>query len=1198
MSLLLISFAMKKNATLPFATPVFPCVKLQTRCFLWPFSLLCSTLPLAAETATVYLRAAADTRIFDASWGWNSNAGSGTDMGVYQSRDRSLLQFNFGALPTGFTVNSSVLALTATELYGGNANAESMNIFRLTQGWTEGGVTWNTYDGTNPWTTVGGTRDSTVMATSTANPNSGSQLTWDITSLAQGWANNTWANHGLIIINSGTTNGLHFATDEHGNASYRPVLTMSITTATSPAGGAWIWNGGAGGGSAVDGAGVWTDTNLWWNGAAATWADGNDAVFGAGSGTAGTVTISGTVAPKSIWFQPTGGGNYTLDGGTIDLAGNVSVIHTSVNGTINSTITNGTIFKQGSATLTLAGTNSHAGGTTIAGGTLKAASSAALGAAGNLISVSPGATLDINGQTLNGYTENIRIAGSGATASQGALGNSGATNMNAIRGITLTGNASIGGDNRWDIGRLDFNADPNVTVNHIDGGGFVLTKVGSNEIGLLSGAINLAGVVMNEGILSAHENTSFGSGPVTLNGGVLQPWGGLTTPNAFTVNGGTIRQATNHNDNYTGAFTLNAASTFDVATASLTVSGPMSGSGAISKTGGGLLVLSGNNTQTGTLSVNGGTVRFASGSGFATNGSVNMLNNGSFLLMGAPNQFGPNAGVSFNSASYSELALYGHNQTIASLASAHTFAVVQNSHGGYGAATASSTLTVNQSTDTTYHGIIRDNTGNDAFTLALVKDGSGTLTLNTISAHSGGTTVNGGTLAIASYNGNSGVKGTLVVNAGSTVTVAGDGTGLGYNPGQKITSLTVNGGTVTSAAGMHIWAIGGGVNMTGGTLQSNSGVSDAGGPTLEWNNTNVTTNASASTATIGGRIRMRTDNGATGITFNVADGAAATDLLLSAAITESGAQSITKQGAGTMVLTGANNYSGVTNITAGTVIGASNTALGVGGHNGATMTFIQDGATLGLQGGVSLDEHFHVWGSGVGGLGAVRSFSGNNTLTNAPGGGAGFALRSDTTVGVDADKLTVSGFYEDGGSFDLTKVGAGTLALTVPSTYTGGTAVNAGTLLLGANNPLPDASALSLSAGAKLATGGFSDSTGAFTLAGDAILDFGAGSSSSLTFADISAWTGVLKIYNYDGGVWTAGADKLFFTSNTLAPNMATGVEFYSDAGATLIGAGGGFLTGTTGELVPVPEPGLVGAVAALLGTLGWRERRFLLRRR
>jgi autotransporter-associated beta strand protein len=199
----------------------------------------------------------------------------------------------------------------------------------------------------------------------------------------------------------------------------------------------------------------------------------------------------------------------------------------------------------------------------------------------------------------------------------------------------------------------------------------------------------------------------------------------------------------------------------------------------------------------------------------------------------------------------------------------------------------------------------------------LTKDGLGKLTL-VWSEHSGGTTVNTGTLEYSAGGGYSLLRNVLTVNAGGTVSVLGDGTGLGYQGGSKVETLNIVGGTVTSAGTMHVWNIGGGVNMTGGTLQSNNGVSNANGPQLEWINSNVTTNASADTATIGGRIRMRADGGAPGITFNVADGTAATDLLVSAAITEaSGGRSITKTGAGTMVLSGANNYTGTTTVSEG-----------------------------------------------------------------------------------------------------------------------------------------------------------------------------------------------------------------------------------------------------------------------------------------
>ncbi|MCB1131771.1 MAG: autotransporter-associated beta strand repeat-containing protein, partial [Verrucomicrobiae bacterium] len=207
-----------------------------------------------------------------------------------------------------------------------------------------------------------------------------------------------------------------------------------------------------------------------------------------------------------------------------------------------------------------------------------------------------------------------------------------------------------------------------------------------------------------------------------------------------------------------------------------------------------------------------------------------------------------------------------------------------------------------------------------AGTGALTKSGSGTLTLTAVSNYTGGTIVDDGKLVLASgnANGTGRIRGALTVNASGTVETTGDSTGLGWV--DQISSVNINGGAVTSPGAMHIWNISGGITMTGGLLQSNNGTSDPNGPQLEWNRTNLTTLASTNTATIAGRIRMRNEGGYPGITFTVADGPATTDLLVSAAITEASAGlGITKAGAGTMKLAGANTFTGTTAVNEGTL---------------------------------------------------------------------------------------------------------------------------------------------------------------------------------------------------------------------------------------------------------------------------------------
>jgi autotransporter-associated beta strand protein len=617
------------------------------------------------------------------------------------------------------------------------------------------------------------------------------------------------------------------------------------------------------------------------------------------------------------------GGSLTLTGGGGEINKDIRkagagtlVLDKVVSGTASVTADGGN--------LTLTGANTYSGGTTVNGGILQAGNGSAFGDFGSTITVNSGGALDINGQNLQSYTNAIVLNGAGIDANTGALFNSGGLQINGIRHISLGSNATIGGNG----GRFDLGRDHTGTVNQ--GNGHVLTKVGSNTVSILNTSTGFSGVVINGGLLTAETDAALGTAPITINGGALGSWGDRTLSNTLTLAG---------------------AGGVDVQGGNLTLSGVVDGAGNLSKTGLNILTLTGNNTQTGTLSVNGGHVRFASSTGNATRGNVEMLNPGSFLLMAAPDQFGPNSGLLFNSSgSHNEFALYGNNQTIASLASTNGFAVVQNSHGGFGAASASSTLTVNQSTDTTYSGVFRDSTGSDAFTLALVKEGSGKLTMATNTSHTGGTTVDGGVLEIAGSSGGNGyLRGTATVNAGGELRyTGGDGTGFGFNGGNKIDTLNINGGLINSANTAHLYGVN--LNMTGGELRVSAG-------TIMWNYVTVNTAASASTALINGSITLRADNGFSNSTFNVADGTAATDLQLSGQISELyGAIGLTKNGAGTLELSGTSTYTGTTTVSAGTLL--------VTGALGATSVSVNGGAFGGtgtVSGALSINNgFFHV----------------------------------------------------------------------------------------------------------------------------------------------------------------------------------------------------------------------------------------------
>ena len=429
---------------------------------------------------------------------------------------------------------------------------------------------------------------------------------------------------------------------------------------------------------------------------------------------------------------------------------------------------------------------------------------------------------------------------------------------------------------------------------------------------------------------------------------------------------------------------------------------------------------------------------------------------------------------------------------------------------------------------------------------ALVKEGPGTMRLTAYNGYAGGTTVNGGTLEVAGANSGWGLlRGAVTVNSAGTLAITGgDGTGFGWN--SPVTSLTINGGTVDASGGAHVGF------GSYATVALNNGGTIAG--SWQWNGDSLLGFSSSgdNTNTINGALNLRSD-AAGNHTFNVSNGAAAVDLQVNANLTDQypeawwlSRSALVKTGAGTMVLAGNNSYDGQTYVQEGTLIAASSTALGPGGHDGNTMSWISDGATLALQGGVSLDEHFHVWGAGVGGLGAVRSISGNNALTNAPGGTGGYALRSNTTVGVDADTLTMSGFYNgDGGSYSLTKIGAGTLTLTAVSSYTGGTTVNDGTLVLsGSTSGITRIrGALTVNPGTSVISSG-GDSTGLGWI--DQVTSV-AINGGTITSAD------AMHIWNITGGVTRTGG--LLQSNNGVSTTSGPQLEWNRTGVTTLASA-------------------------------------------
>lgn len=165
----------------------------------------------------------------------NTNNGSATALQIGWSSGfelRSIKRFDVSSIPAKSKVDaSSSLVLNVSTAA---ASAQTFYLHRLTQaGWTEGGSTWNKYDGITTWTTAGGDYDATIWQTFDS-PTSTGTLTITGQGLADFIADALLNRSGLLDIlireNPFTTQVLMaYSSSENATSSNRPKLTVVYT---------------------------------------------------------------------------------------------------------------------------------------------------------------------------------------------------------------------------------------------------------------------------------------------------------------------------------------------------------------------------------------------------------------------------------------------------------------------------------------------------------------------------------------------------------------------------------------------------------------------------------------------------------------------------------------------------------------------------------------------------------------------------------------------------------------------------------------------------------------------------------------------------------------------------------------------------------------------------------------------------------
>jgi len=642
---------------------------------------------------------------------------------------------------------------------------------------------------------------------------------------------------------------------------------------------------------------------------------GTGSMTKAGSGTlvlSGTNTYSGntTISAGALIIDGSGSlasGNYA---GNIsnngELAFNTSTAQT-LSGIISGT---GSLTQNGSGTVFLSGNNTYTGNTTISDGTLQLDSGGTINNSvgiinnGNLtynnslvntaalvsgtgnISVgtasSTGTTLQLtstlgvtgalsvyNGNVLdlNGYSSPnaISIAGTGIS-SGGALINSNATAALQSGAVTLTADASIGGSG-------------NLTISGNISGAYSLTKIGAGST-TLSGANTYSGnTTISGGTLSVSSDANLGTAP------------GSATTNSLVLNGGTLEATANFTLDANRGISLGTSNgTFSIdPSVSLNYAGIMAGTGNMTKSGSGTLVLGGANTYNGTTTISAGTL-IVNSSGSLGSGSYasNISNSGNltFNTTTAQALSGIISGAgNLTQNGVGKLTLTGTNTYSGSTTIGSGANLQLGNNGTTGAIDSTSslvdngTLTFNRSNAVTYNGEISGTGG-------LTKAGSGTLSLTAANTYSGSTNVTAGTLQIGaggtagSVNGNSAVNissgTTFVVNRSDNVTLANAISGSGNLSaiGSNVTTLT---GAATYSGTTNV--TNGGIVFTNNATPSTSGFIGNGTVTIQPNGS-----AFSSARTLSYTYASTL----TGLTVGNATSTSNTDLTVSSAINISG----------------------------------------------------------------------------------------------------------------------------------------------------------------------------------------------------------------------------------------------------------------------------------------------------------------------
>ena len=482
----------------------------------------------------------------------------------------------------------------------------------------------------------------------------------------------------------------------------------------------------------------------------------------------------------------------------------------------------------------------------------------------------------------------------------------------------------------------------------------------------------------------------------------------------------------------------------------LTLSGTISGNGALNKTSG-----------TGGVNITGTNNSFSGAVAISAAGSLTAVSIGN---TGSNSSLGTNASITLGGGSNSgQLNWTGTSETtdkIFSMGGTTGAATIS-------ASTANQTLTISQnlvisgngtkaltlggSGNIAFNGIIPNGTSPNTSVISLTKSGTGTAILGGLNTYTGNTTVSTGTLAGTSANAFG--SGSIGIAGSGTLSLRGD-SDTSFVKASDSSAYTIQ----TSASGATInadQATGGGTaakTMTIGSLGTSSTAATYQVNFTGANNTSLSLGAvTGPSSTAGGNVTLSNSiSGGGGLTLASYTSTAASgsetlifsgngNTTVTGAITPSATQSLslTKSGTGTLTLSSNSTYTGSTTISAGTVAFNTNSALGTGA--------VTLGGALSALATATLSNNISVASAGT-----LRVGSGNTFTSSGVISGAGAVTKNS------------------GGTLDLSSANT--------NSFSGGMKINDGTVVVtaignaGANSALGTGATIQLGAGTSAGT--------------------------------------------------------------------------------------------------------------------------------